>query len=147
VIRLLGDIFWFVPFYRFLSRRIDACRELIADQMAVRTGAEPVLLAAALVKLGEVIVSPPESALYSAFLKRKSLIAIRVRKLTESSISIPTQPHGWKFFALRAIAIAWVSGAVFSATLGGNYQIEQPSKSSNYVSDLVHRWLSSHLTP
>lgn len=144
--RLLGDLFWFVPFYRIVSRQIDAARELMADQVAVRMGAKPLLLATALIKIGEAVVSPPDSALYSAFLKRPSLTARRVKTLTEIPAGIPVQQSSRRFSALRVVAIAWVSGAVFSMTLGGNYQIEEPSEPAKYVSGLIHRWLDLHST-
>lgn len=139
-IRLLGDLFWFIPFYRTLGRNIDRCRELVADRLAIRLGADPLMLASALVKLGEVPGSPPEPALYSAFLKRRTLLAERVSVLAEGYHRTPTQ-RNWKRTAWKTAAVVWITGAVFSATLGGNYQIEPPSELSQYLSGLVSRFL------
>jgi beta-lactamase regulating signal transducer with metallopeptidase domain len=139
-IRLLGDLLWFIPFYRMLGRSIDRCRELVADRLAVRQGADPLRLAAALVKLGEMPGSPPESALYSAFLKRRSLLAERVRVLSEDIDELSAR-LSWKRGLLLSAGVLWVTGTVFSATLGGNYQIKPPSETSKYLSGLVSQFL------
>jgi beta-lactamase regulating signal transducer with metallopeptidase domain len=35
IIKILGDLFWFIPLYRILSRKVEELRELVADRRSV----------------------------------------------------------------------------------------------------------------
>jgi Zn-dependent protease with chaperone function len=122
LVQLLGDVFWFVPGYHWLSRKIDRLREIVADQWAVRSGAEPVLLASALVKLKEIPEQDGRFALYSAFFREKSLLKIRVQRLLGQDIEKSSR-FGWSWFWFRSLVSVWIVTAVMIATLGGNHQV------------------------
>ncbi|MFN7685701.1 MAG: M56 family metallopeptidase [Oligoflexia bacterium] len=122
-IKVLGDVFWFIPLYRFLSRKIDRLRELLADQVAVRAGASSAQLASALVKLREAPLSSHQPILYSAFFREPALLKIRVNELLGTA---PTRASrlGWNNRFARVLIAAWTAGAVMIATFGGNHQIK-----------------------
>lgn len=118
-IQTLGDVFWFVPGYRLLSRRIDALREIVADQWAVQFGANPTLLAASMLKLQETSESQKHFVLYSAFFRRRSLLKTRIeRLLAEPEIS--QARWGWNYFAVRAAFSVLIAIVMFKSTLGNN---------------------------
>ena len=121
VVQLLGDVFWFVPGYRWLSRKIDRLREVVADQWATASGIEPLALASALVKLKEIPETPHRFVLYSAFFREKSLLRIRVERLLgETQERRPR--FGWSNIWFRSLVSIWICAAVMFATLGGNHQ-------------------------
>ncbi|MGE3683772.1 MAG: M56 family metallopeptidase [Bdellovibrionales bacterium] len=120
-IQVLGDLFWFIPGYRWLSRRIDRLREIVADQRAVRMGIEPALLASALVKLREFPDTSRRLTLYSAFFREKSLLKVRVERLLGRTRDKRSR-FGWDYIWIRSAATIWILTAVMIATLGGNHQ-------------------------
>jgi len=127
-IQFLGDVFWFVPGYRWLSRKIDRLREVVADQWAVRSGVQPALLASALLKLQEISISNSRTVLYSAFFRETSLLKIRVQNLVGESREKRSR-FGWDHLWLRSLISVWIVAAVMIATLGGNHpnaKIENP---------------------
>jgi beta-lactamase regulating signal transducer with metallopeptidase domain len=119
-VQVLGDIFWFVPGYRWLAKKIDELRELVADEWAVERGIEPALLASALLKLKEIPETSDHFILYSAFLRKRSLLRTRVERLLGT---YPNQPSrfGWRYRAVRYFASFWIFMAVMIATFGGNH--------------------------
>jgi beta-lactamase regulating signal transducer with metallopeptidase domain len=121
VVQLLGDLFWFVPGYRWLSRKIDRLREVVADQWAVRSGIEPALLASALVKLKEIPEIPDRFVLYSAFFRETSLLKTRVERLLGKTAE-KCPRFGWSNIWFRSMISVWIFTAVMIATLGGNHQ-------------------------
>ncbi|MCO5144197.1 MAG: M56 family metallopeptidase [Oligoflexia bacterium] len=137
IIKTLGDFFWFIPTYRWLSRKIDRIRELVADQWAVRSGAQPEHLASSLLKLKE-IPSPKEFILYSAFFREKSLLKTRIEKLL-SPEKEPKARFGWQNKWVRLFVGFWISTAVLSATLGGNHRAEQ-FKNPKWVDQVLESW-------
>lgn len=123
-VQLLGDLFWFVPGYRWLSRKIDRLREIVADQWAVGQGAEPALLASALIKLREIPETPDRFVLYSAFFREKSLLKERVERLLGQTQERRSR-FGWNKPAVRVLASFWIFMAVMIATFGGNHATAQ----------------------
>lgn len=120
-IQLLGDLFWFVPGYRWLSRKMDRLREIVADQWAVRSGVEPALLASALLKLKEISETSDRLVLYSAFFREQSLLKVRVEHLLGKT-SEKRSRFGWSNIWFRSALSAWIFTAVMVATVGGNQQ-------------------------
>jgi beta-lactamase regulating signal transducer with metallopeptidase domain len=119
-VQLLGDLFWFVPGYRWLSRKIDRMREVVADQWAIANGAHPAQLASALIKLKEIPETPERFVLYSAFFREKSLLKERVDRLIGRKTERPAR-FGWNKRAVRVVAGFWIFMAVMIATFGGNH--------------------------
>lgn len=136
-LQLLGDLFWFVPGYRWLSRKIDRLREIVADQWAVRSGIEPPLLASALIKLKE-IPAPDRFILYSAFFREKSLLKIRVQRLLGENEE-PAARLGWQFKWVRLVAGVWIFTAVMTATFGGNHRTDK-IKNPEWVDQFLRKW-------
>jgi hypothetical protein len=121
IVQILGDIFWFIPGYRWLSRKIDRLRELVADQSATRSGIAPVTLASALVKLKEMpVAASREPILYSAFFREKSLLKLRVQRLLGDGMDRPAR-LGWGYRWARPVVTIWIFSAVMMATFGGNH--------------------------
>ncbi len=124
-VKILGTIFWFVPGYRWLSRKIDHLREILADQTAVQNGALAPALASALVKLKECEIDLRHAVLYSAFFREKSLLKTRVETLLGEEA---TQQHprlGWQHKYIRYFLFLWIAGGVMSATFAGNHEIHK----------------------
>jgi beta-lactamase regulating signal transducer with metallopeptidase domain len=120
LIQVLGDVFWFIPGYRFISKKIDRLREILADSDAVKKGARPEFLASALLKLREVAPATLEPVMYSAFFREKSLIKQRIQRLMgepekRKPFWIWRQPWG------KALILFWTVGSVLISTIGGNY--------------------------
>jgi Zn-dependent protease with chaperone function len=120
LVQLLGDLFWFVPGYRWLSRKIDRMREIVADQWAIHMGVEPALLASALLKLREIPEPPSSYTLYSAFFREKSLLKIRIERLVGLA-SEKRARFGWRNLGLRMLLSIWIFVSVMGATFGGNH--------------------------
>lgn len=137
-IRALGNVFWFVPFYRFLSRKIDKLREISADKIAVKLGASADQLASALIKLKEVSFQSPQPVLFSAFLREPSLLKLRVGELLSTSKK-PESRLGWNNRWARILIAAWTTGAVMIATFGGNVQM-QTHLFPQWVEKMMDRW-------
>lgn len=137
-IQLLGDVFWFIPGYRWLSRKIDRMREIVADQWAVKSGIQPILLASALVKLKEIPETADRFVLYSAFFREKSLLKIRIERLLER-VNEKRPRFGWRNIWLRSIATVLIFTAVMFSTLGGNHsgaRAENPKWFNSLLKDL-----------
>jgi beta-lactamase regulating signal transducer with metallopeptidase domain len=118
-IQLLGDLFWFIPGYRALSRKIDRLREIVADQWVIRSGQNPVVLASALVKLKEIPEASERFVLYSAFFREKSLLKTRVERLL-GKICEGRGRFGWQNHWFRYFVSLWIFAAVMLGTVGGN---------------------------
>lgn len=128
-IQILGDLFWFIPGYRLLNSKIDRLREIVADQWAVRSGIDPLLLASALLKLKDIPEPADRTVLYSAFFRQKSLLKTRIELLLgKTANKIPR--FGWQFRWLRVIVAVWTFTAVMLATLGGNRSVVYLAESS-----------------
>lgn len=139
-VKVLGDLFWFIPLYKFLSIKVDDLRELVADRTSVLAKEDAASLASALLKLKEVQMSPPDAALYSAFAKRRSLIYQRIHLLIDDRVNKRTTRSRRIVLGLFA---AFVTSLVMSSTFVGNYQFERPSKFSQYMNDLVQKFIRS----
>lgn len=122
-IKLLGDFFWFVPGYKFVSRKIDRLREILADQSVVKIGVSSIHLASALVKLRDCEISLHNGVLYSAFLRETSLLKVRVNRLIGDEAAIERPRFGWNNKFVRLLIIAWTTGGVMISTFGGNHEI------------------------
>jgi Zn-dependent protease with chaperone function len=118
----VGDIFWFVPGYRWLCRHLERMRELIADQRAIRAGIAPENLATALIKLKEMSIAE-ESVL--AFFREQSLLKLRIENLLGRLNEEP--PHWlWRNMLCRLFITFWLVGAVLNSNLGGNHPTNLP---------------------
>lgn len=122
LIKSLGDILWFIPGYRFLSRKIDSLREILADKTAVRSGASAPHLASALIKLREIPEDNHQPILYSAFFREKSLLKVRVEHLLGEKNKNKNSRFGWRKSWVKLLVTVWTTGAVLVATFGGNYE-------------------------
>jgi beta-lactamase regulating signal transducer with metallopeptidase domain len=124
-IQSLGDLFWFIPGYLALSRKIDRLREIVADQWVVRSGQNPAVLASALLKLKEIPETTERFVLYSAFFREKSLLKIRIERL----LSGETEGSGrffWQKNWVRYVATFWITTSVIFVTIGGNHRALGP---------------------
>ncbi|MGZ3768993.1 MAG: M56 family metallopeptidase [Bdellovibrio sp.] len=119
-IQFLGDFFWFVPGYRWLSRKIDCLREIVADQFAVKTGIRGEYLASALLTLKEIPKDENNFVLYSAFARERSLLKTRILFLLGETAE-KSERFGWNFLLVRIILSIWITKAVVNSSLGGNY--------------------------
>jgi beta-lactamase regulating signal transducer with metallopeptidase domain len=137
LIQILGDLFWFVPGYRILSRKIDRLREIVADQWAVRSGTDPLYLASALLKLKEIPVSD-NFVLYSAFFREKSLLKARVERLLGEP-SAPKARLGWQNRWIRLVVSFWICTAVMTATFGGNHPLDNTPVPA-WAEKIFRRW-------
>ena len=124
LIKFIGDTFWFIPFYKYLSMKIDRLREILADKTAVQMGASGLDLASALIKLKEMPRSSP--VLYSAFIKERSLLKTRIDYLETEFIETRSARFGWNNAFVRLLIAFWTSGGVFLAKIGGNHQVSEP---------------------
>ena len=135
-------MFWFVPGYQLLKRRIFEERELSADAMAVSAGSDPIALGSALLALCERgLASGPTSASYAGLFlgSAKSLVERRVVVLSMVPTRSSKGPLRAKFQFLRSIAgyVVWliVAVALSASTLGGHTPAN-PMKRETKVSDL-----------
>lgn len=120
LIQALGDFFWFIPGYRWLGRKLNRLREIVADQSAVGRGTDPVLLASILVKLKEIPDSANDFILYSAFFREKPLLRTRIERLLGNRVEkIPR--FGWQNLWFRWAMSLWIFTAVMRATFFGNH--------------------------
>jgi hypothetical protein len=119
-VKIMGDLFWFVPFYRSLSRRIDRLREILADQYAVSAGVARESLASALLALESSKTENQDTVIYSAFFREKKLLRLRVEKLIGQNKERAPR-FGWSNPWLKVPAAAFIVVGVLSATLGGNH--------------------------
>jgi Zn-dependent protease with chaperone function len=126
----LGDIFWFVPFYRVLSRKIDRLREILADDSALDAGVAPEFLASALVRLQDAKTGESEAVMYSAFFREKKLLKVRVDRLLKQEENVVPSRFGWQRGWVRLLVTGWTAGAVMYATFGGNHEVSVKQFSS-----------------
>jgi beta-lactamase regulating signal transducer with metallopeptidase domain len=119
-IRLGGEIFWFIPFYSRWVGRVDQVRELIADQSAVKAGAQGPLLASALLKIKECEYFAYESCYHSAFLQTGSSLKIRVASLLEGSGRLSARRRA---AAVGLVALIVTVMVLLSSTVGGNHRM------------------------
>ncbi|MGZ3804099.1 MAG: M56 family metallopeptidase [Pseudobdellovibrionaceae bacterium] len=129
VIGALGDLFWFVPAYRWLCQKLERMRELIADQRAVQAGVNPAVLAAALIKLKEFTISKYSLICYSPFVGEKPLLKIRIEHLLGLHDEKP-QRWVWRNIWSRSLITFWIMGAVLSSNFGGNHSTHNFTKLS-----------------
>jgi hypothetical protein len=129
LIQTLGDLFWFVPGYRWLSRKIDRLREVLADQYAIQNGVDASVLASVLLKLKEIPATHQQPILYSAFFRERSLLKERVERLV--GVKTDRGPRfGWANRWIRLAVSLSAIGAVINSTFGGNREtvlFEMPS--------------------
>jgi Zn-dependent protease with chaperone function len=121
----VGDLFWFVPGYRWLGRRLERLRELIADQRALRSGASAGDLASALIKLKEMSFEPNSMNTCVAFFREKSLLKMRIENLLGTLDREPPR-WLWRNFWGRLLITFWLIGAVLNSNLGGNHATRSP---------------------
>lgn len=142
LIQALGDLFWFVPGYRWLSRKIDRLREIVADSWAITSGIEAGFLASALLKLKEIPESNDKFILYSAFFREKSLLKERVERLL-GNVKEKKSRFGWQNFCFRYGATAFISVVVLNSVFGGNFQNENLMKAPEWFDKLLNIILGS----
>ena len=118
----LGDLFWFVPGYRKLSKKIDRLREILEDASAIHSGIRAEFLASSLLKLQEGAEFKSNLVLYSAFFREKSVLKERVTLLLEKNKLV--QPRlGWRRTGVKFFVTALTLGAVILSTFGGNHEV------------------------
>lgn len=136
-IDLLGDLFWFVPGYQFLKRKILEERELSADAMAVRSGSDPYALSSALLTLCEQgLAMGPISASYAGlfFGPSKSLVERRVVELSKSPAHTAKGSARVKLQFFRSLVgyMVWliVVISLSASTLGGHTRANPVNRES-----------------
>jgi Zn-dependent protease with chaperone function len=114
---VLGDLLWFIPGSRAVRRRIDASCEHLADAAAVRAGASPVHLAAALVRVRELLATAPAGP-FAALLRPRSELARRVTALLGKAAPGPR----WGFHRpwAGALLTLWVMASALLSTFFGH---------------------------
>jgi BlaR1 peptidase M56 len=115
-IRLVRDLFWFVPGIGRLYAKFLAAAELAADAGAVERGVEPLTLASALVRAKEALVHgrPRDGVLAAA----GGALALRVASLTGESPA-PRWPLRARWG--RVAFVLWLSATAFIAVACGNH--------------------------
>ncbi len=136
IIQSLGDLFWFVPGYRWLSRKIDRLREIVADGWAISSEIEPHSLASALLKLKEIPESNEHSVLYSAFFRERSLLKERVERLVGDVIEKRSR-FGWQNPLIRYVLAIFISVVVLNSVFGGNFKNEAEMKAPEWLEKLL----------
>lgn len=137
LIQVLGDLFWFVPGYRWLSRKIDRLREVVADSWAVSTSVDPEFLALALLKLKEIPKSTSGVVLYSAFFREKSLLKERIERLI-GNIKEKKPRFGWQYKWMRYGFILFISVVILNSVFGGNFKKEIVIQSQEQKKDVLN---------
>lgn len=135
LIQGLGDLFWFVPGYRWLSRKIDRLREIVADNWAVSSDVEPHFLASALLKLKEIPEGTDRFVLYSAFFREKSLLKERVERLV-GKVKEKSPRFGWQNRWVRYGVAFFISVVVLNSVFGGNFKNEAIMKAPEWIENL-----------
>ena len=122
-VKSMGDIFWFVPFYRYLSRKISDLREILADKGSIKRGNRPQDLANALIKLkeSETYKSYSLDPVYSGLFKNESLLKMRINRLADDPFQTKERGRfGWNTQIGRPMITFFAIGCVLFSTLGGN---------------------------
>lgn len=135
LIQVLGDLFWFVPGYRWLSRKIDRLREVVADSWAVSSNIGPHFLASALLKLKEIPEGSDKFVLYSAFFREKSLLKERVERLV-GDVKDKRPRFGWQNRWVRYGVTIFISVVVLNSVFGGNFKNEAVMKAPEWIENL-----------
>lgn len=135
LIQGLGDLFWFAPGYRWLSRKIDRLREIVADSWAVSENIEPHFLASALLKLRQIPEGNDRFVLYSAFFREKSLLKERVERLV-GNLKEKNPRFGWQNRLVRYCATFFISVVVLNSVFGGNFKNEAVMKAPEWIENL-----------
>jgi Zn-dependent protease with chaperone function len=110
----LAALFWFLPGVSWLVARVRAHVELSADDAAVRAGADPVVLASALLTVAEALMSEPEAEL--AVGRTESSLAVRATRLLSSR-----EGERGASRVLRLIALGLVAAGVLNSVFLGNH--------------------------
>lgn len=131
----LGDLFWFIPGYRWLSRKIDRLREVVADSWAVSSNVKPHFLASALLKLKEIPEGSDRFVLYSAFFREKSLLKERVERLV-GDVKEKRPRFGWQNRWVRYGVTIFISVVVLNSVFGGNFKNEAVMKAPEWIENL-----------
>jgi beta-lactamase regulating signal transducer with metallopeptidase domain len=135
-IQTIGDLFWFIPGYRWLSRKIDRMREVVADSYVLERGLNPNLLAFALLKLHELPSTADHFILYSAFFREKSLLKERVGRLL-GNIQDPSPRFGWQRKSVRYALTIFIALLVMNSVIGGNYSNQSMREAPEWFDKLV----------
>lgn len=136
LIQALGDLFWFIPGYRWLSRKIDGLREMIADDWALQSDTDPYVLASALLKLQEIPDSGESFVLYSAFFREKSLLRARVERLI-GNVKERSPRFGWRNRWFRYALAFLITVTVLNSVFGGNFENETALKTPEALDQLL----------
>ncbi|MBL7544127.1 MAG: M56 family metallopeptidase [Bdellovibrionaceae bacterium] len=136
----LGDLFWFIPGYRWLSRKIDRLREVVADSWAVSSNVKPHFLASALLKLKEIPEGSDRFVLYSAFFREKSLLKERVERLM-GDVKEKRPRFGWQNRWVRYGVTIFISVVVLNSVFGGNFRNEAVMKAPEWFDKLLSIFL------
>lgn|GEM_PF-983820 len=135
-VQALGDLFWFIPGYRWLSRKIDRMREIAADEWATSIHHEPQCLASALLKLKDVPEVKSRFTMYSGFFREKSLIKDRIERLL--GITCEKQPRfGWQIRLFRYGATALISIVILHSVFGGNFRSNEIREAPRWLTQLL----------
>lgn len=135
MIQSMGDLFWFVPGYRWLSRKIDRLREIVADKWALSSGIEPEHLASALIGLRELPGGTGDFVLYSALFREKSLLKERVERLMGRFYEKAPR-FGWQKPYVRIAAVIFILIVVLNSVFGGNFKNDAAKKAPEWIEDL-----------
>lgn len=114
---VVRDVFWFVPFIGSAERHLREACELAADARAVRSGAEPAVLASALVRAREVMVAPLPAFAPALGAGGASLRA-RVAHLLDGA---PAPRLGFQHRVPRVLFTLWIAAIVVNAITLGNH--------------------------
>lgn len=135
LIQGLGDLFWFIPGYRSLSRKIDRLREIAADSWAISSNVAPYSLATALLKLKEIPGSTNNLILYSALFREKSLLKERVERLLGNTKE--KRPRfGWQNRWFRFAVTIFISAVVLNSVFGGNFKNQSIIQAPEWIINL-----------
>jgi Zn-dependent protease with chaperone function len=117
---LAGDVLWFVPGAGAVRRRFDAACEHLADGAAVRAGASPVSLAAALVRVHELVASH-RAGPRMALLRPRSVLARRVAALlAPGGPGAPGPRLGFQRRFAGPLLTGVIAAAALLSVLGGH---------------------------
>lgn len=131
-IQIAGDVFWFIPGYQTLGRRVEDLREILADRFAVKHGADPVQLASALLNLKDDHLAARSALIpVPTFLRGPSLLKTRVNFLIDRAGEKRAR-FGWQNGWVRALILFWVTVAVLMSTFGGNHPSHIESQRQTY---------------
>ncbi len=140
---LLGDVFWFVPGYSALKVALDELREVLADQAAVRSGADSLALASALLKFQHGLIAPSGSGACSALVKKGSLLRRRVEALLDDGAA---QNHR-EALANRLLLGVGATVLVCMTSCGGNKTVSRDVSLTGVLVEELQRSTGWYLLP